>query len=38
MQARITRYKMKPDATEAFRELLGRLKEDIMALPGCGSA
>jgi hypothetical protein len=34
MQARITRYKMKPDATEAFRELLGRLKGEIMALPG----
>ena len=34
MQARITRYKMKPDATDAFRETLMRLKGDIMALPG----
>ena len=34
MQARITRYKMKPDATEAFRETLAGLKDDIMALPG----
>jgi hypothetical protein len=34
MQARITRYKMKPDATDAFRQLLHRLKDDIMALPG----
>jgi hypothetical protein len=34
MQARITRYKMKPDATDAFRELLLALKDEIMALPG----
>jgi hypothetical protein len=34
MHARITRYKMKPDATEAFRDALNGLKADIMALPG----
>jgi hypothetical protein len=34
MPARITRYKMKPDATEGFRDVLHGLKEDIMALPG----
>ena len=34
MQARITRFKMRPDATEAARDLLNRLKGEIMAQPG----
>ena len=34
MQARITRFKMKAEATEAARALMERLKDDIMALPG----
>jgi hypothetical protein len=34
MQARITRYKMKPGSTAAAREMLETLKGDIMGLPG----
>ena len=34
MQARITRFKMRPDAAEAARDLLNRLKGEIMAQPG----
>ena len=34
MQARITRFKMRPDATEAARDLLNRLKGEMMAQPG----
>lgn len=34
MQARITRFKMRPEAFEAARELIHRLRDDIMAQPG----
>jgi hypothetical protein len=34
VQARITRFKMKTDAAEAARELLHRLRGEIMAQPG----
>ncbi len=34
MQARITRYKMKSGSTAAARELMEKLKGEIMGLPG----
>lgn len=34
MFARITRYKMKPEATEAATAKLNQMKSEIMALPG----
>lgn len=34
MQARITRFKMRPEETEAARQLLMRLRDEIMAQPG----
>ncbi len=34
MQARITRYKMKPDAIEAAQALMNSLRDDITGLPG----
>jgi hypothetical protein len=34
MQTRITRFKMRPEAAEAARELLERLKDEIMSQPG----
>jgi hypothetical protein len=34
MQTRITRFKMRPDAIDAARDLLGRLRAEIMAQPG----
>jgi hypothetical protein len=34
MQARITRFKMKPEAAAAARTLMHALKPDILALPG----
>ena len=34
MQARITRFKMRPDAAEAARDLVHSLRGEIMAQPG----
>jgi hypothetical protein len=34
MQARITRFKMRPDAVEAARALVHQLQDEIMAQPG----
>jgi hypothetical protein len=34
MQARITRFKMRLDAAEAARDLVHRLRDEIMAQPG----
>ena len=34
MQSRITRFKMKPDATDEARGLLEELRGEIMAQPG----
>jgi hypothetical protein len=34
MQARITRFKMKPDHVEAARELMESLRGDILGVPG----
>jgi hypothetical protein len=34
MQARITRFKMRPDAVDAARALVHQLQDEIMAQPG----
>lgn len=36
MQARITRFKMRPEETEPAQELLMRLRDEIMSQPGIG--
>jgi len=36
VQARITRFKMRPDAADAAKGLLHELRDEIMAQPGVG--